>query len=74
MADLYAILYALYHLLSQCQHSIFIVGDSCSALIALESFNPMHPMVVKIQHYLFLIFSRLRQSSFGVFPVMVVLP
>lgn len=58
------ILCALRQLLYRCQSSFVVVIDSCSALRILESFNPIHSVVVEIQHKLFLISSRFKTVKF----------
>ncbi|XP_069160418.1 uncharacterized protein [Procambarus clarkii] len=63
-AELYAILYALRLLLSRCQSSFVVVVDSRSALMALGCFNPVHPVVVEIQHWLFLVHSKFKSVEF----------
>ena len=50
-AELYAILLALQLIMTLSQEAFVIVSDSLSALMALESFNPIHPIVSDIQEW-----------------------
>ena len=53
-SELYAILLALKRIFTMPQEHFVIVSDSQSALMAIETYNSSHPIVIEIQEWLFL--------------------
>ena len=63
-AELYAILLALQQIMIMNQNTFVIVSDSQSALLALEKFNPVHPIVCDIQEWYHLVTVAQKQVQF----------
>ena len=63
-AELHGILSALKEILTIDGNSFVIFSDSRSVLQALESFNPVHPLILEILEWLFLIQRRGRNICF----------
>ena len=63
-AELFAILLALKEIFRMKERSFVIASDSQSALAAIERFNPVHPLVMEIQEWLYLIFSLHKNVQF----------
>ena len=73
-AELYAILLALKFLVTLSENSFVIVSDSRSALLAIEAYNSKHPLIMEIQQWLHLIFSKHKKVEFCWVPSHIGIP